>query len=138
MIGGDAGPYVLDAEAGALLGRTANAHAEKTGASLLVSSSARTPEPAMAALRTSLGDVPVAIDTYRGSIRATCRAADAQAATQWRGRVEALGGAVSASSPHRDVDAHAAASAPRKASAELTARLEHVFDPSSVLWPQRA
>ena len=64
VIGGNAGPYVLDAEAGALLGRAASAHARKTGASLLVSSSARTPAPAMAALEAAI-DVPAEI--YRWS-----------------------------------------------------------------------
>ena len=64
MIGGNAGPYVLDAEAGALLGRAASAHARKTGASLLVSSSARTPAPAMAALEAAI-DVPAEIYRWR-------------------------------------------------------------------------
>jgi glycolate oxidase FAD binding subunit len=93
---------------------------------------------AMAALRASLGDAAVAVDTYRGSVRASLRATDAEAAVQLRGRVEALGGVIAASSVHRDVDATAIASTPGKAAAELTARLERVFDPSSVLWPQRA
>jgi hypothetical protein len=55
---------VLDAEAGALLGRAASAHARKTGASLLVSSSARTPAPAMAALEAAI-DVPAEIYRWR-------------------------------------------------------------------------
>ncbi len=54
VIGGNAGPYVLDAEAGALLGRAASAHAAKVGGSLLVSTSARTPEPAIAALEAAI------------------------------------------------------------------------------------
>jgi mitochondrial fission protein ELM1 len=64
VIGGNAGPYVLDAEAGALLGRAASAHAQKIGASLLVSSSARTPEPAMAALEAAI-DRPAEIYRWR-------------------------------------------------------------------------
>ena len=49
MVGGNAGPYVLDAEAAALLGRAASAFAAKAGGSLLVTTSARTPKPAIAA-----------------------------------------------------------------------------------------
>jgi mitochondrial fission protein ELM1 len=64
IIGGNAGPYVLDAEAGALLGRAASAQARKIGAALLVSSSARTPEPAMAALEAAI-DVPSEIYRWR-------------------------------------------------------------------------
>ena len=64
VVGGDAGPYVLDAEAGALLGRAASAHARKTGASLLVSSSARTPEPALAALAAAL-EAPADVFRWR-------------------------------------------------------------------------
>jgi uncharacterized protein len=64
VVGGNAGPYVLDAEAGALLGRAARAHARQTGASLLVSSSARTPAPAMAALEAAL-DVPAEVFRWR-------------------------------------------------------------------------
>jgi uncharacterized protein len=64
VIGGNAGPYVLDAEAGALLGRAASAYAKRMGASLLVSSSARTPAPAMAALEAAI-DVPSEIYRWR-------------------------------------------------------------------------
>ena len=64
VIGGNAGPYVLDAEAGALLGRAASAHARKTGASLLVTSSARTPAAAMDALEAAV-DVPAEIYRWR-------------------------------------------------------------------------
>ena len=45
MIGGNAGPYVLDREAAALLGRAASALARGRVAALLVTSSARTPNP---------------------------------------------------------------------------------------------
>ena len=62
VIGGNAGPYVLDAEAGALLGRAASAYARKVGGSLLVSTSARTPAPAIAALEAAI-DVPA--ELYR-------------------------------------------------------------------------
>ena len=54
MVGGNAGPYVLDAEAAALLGRAASAFAAKAGGSLLVTTSARTPEPAIDALAAAL------------------------------------------------------------------------------------
>jgi uncharacterized protein len=64
VIGGNAGPYVLDAEAGALLGRAASAYAKRVGASLLVSSSARTTAPAMAALEAAI-DVPSEIYRWR-------------------------------------------------------------------------
>jgi len=68
VIGGNAGPYVLDPEAGALLGRAASAYAKKVGGSLLVSTSARTPEPAIAALESAI-DVPAEI--YRWQRDAT-------------------------------------------------------------------
>ncbi len=60
MIGGDAGPYVLDREAGALLGRAASALARKQGGALLVTSSARTPKAAMDALEARL-DCPAEV-----------------------------------------------------------------------------
>jgi mitochondrial fission protein ELM1 len=64
MIGGNAGPYVLDAEAGALLGRAASAHAATIGGSLLISSSARTPPAALAALEAAL-DRPAEMFRWR-------------------------------------------------------------------------
>ncbi len=60
MVGGDAGPYVLDREAAALLGRAAGALARKQGGALLVTSSARTPKPAIDALEASL-DCPAEV-----------------------------------------------------------------------------
>lgn len=54
MVGGNAGPYVLDAEAATLLGRAANAFAAKAGGSLLVTTSARTPKSAVGALAAAL------------------------------------------------------------------------------------
>jgi hypothetical protein len=54
MIGGNAGPYVLDPEAATLLGRAASAFARARGGSLLVSTSARTPEHAISALEAAL------------------------------------------------------------------------------------
>ena len=54
MVGGDAGPYVLDREAAALLGRAASALASRQGGALLVTSSARTPGHAMDALTAAL------------------------------------------------------------------------------------
>ena len=47
MVGGNAGPYVLDPEAATLLGRAASAFARARGGSLLVSTSARTPKQAI-------------------------------------------------------------------------------------------
>jgi hypothetical protein len=54
MVGGNAGPYVLDPEAAALLGRAASAFAAKAGGSLLVTTSARTPKLATHALAAAL------------------------------------------------------------------------------------
>jgi mitochondrial fission protein ELM1 len=54
MVGGDAGPYVLDREAAALLGRAASALAAGQGGSLLVTTSARTPGHAIDALQAEL------------------------------------------------------------------------------------
>ena len=54
MVGGNAGPYVLDAEAGTLLGRAASAFAARSGGSLLVTTSARTPPKATQALADAL------------------------------------------------------------------------------------
>ena len=51
MIGGNAGPYVLDREAATLLGRAASAFARRRGGSLLVSTSARTPKETTRAAR---------------------------------------------------------------------------------------
>ena len=60
MIGGDAGPYVLDREAAALLGRAASALASKQGGALLVTSSARTPKLTIDALEARL-DCPASV-----------------------------------------------------------------------------
>ena len=60
MIGGNAGPYVLDQEAAALLGRAASAFARARGGSLLVSTSARTPKQAIPALEAAL-DCPAEV-----------------------------------------------------------------------------
>ncbi len=49
MIGGSSGPYVMDKKAARLLARQAGALAEKVGGSLLVTTSARTPEGVMEA-----------------------------------------------------------------------------------------
>jgi hypothetical protein len=54
MVGGNAGPYVLDAEAATLLGRAASAFAAHAGGSLLVTTSARTPAAATDALAAAL------------------------------------------------------------------------------------
>jgi mitochondrial fission protein ELM1 len=60
MVGGNAGPYVLDPEAATLLGRAASALARARGGSLLVSTSARTPEQAIPALEAAL-DCPAEV-----------------------------------------------------------------------------
>jgi hypothetical protein len=59
MVGGNAGPYVLDPEAATLLGRAASAFARARGGSLLISTSARTPKQAISALEAAL-DSPAA------------------------------------------------------------------------------
>jgi uncharacterized protein len=60
MVGGNAGPYVLDAQAATLLGRAAGAFARARGGSLLVSTSARTPKNAIPALEAAL-DCPAEV-----------------------------------------------------------------------------
>jgi mitochondrial fission protein ELM1 len=64
MIGGNAGPYVLDREAATLLGRAASAFAARQGGSLLVSTSARTPRHTLAPLKAAI-DCPA--DVFRWS-----------------------------------------------------------------------
>jgi uncharacterized protein len=64
MVGGNAGPYVLDQEAATLLGRAASAFARRQGGSLLISTSARTPKNVMAPLRAAV-DCPA--DIFRWS-----------------------------------------------------------------------
>jgi mitochondrial fission protein ELM1 len=64
MVGGNAGPYVLDREAATLLGRAASAFARREGGSLLISTSARTPKNVMAPLRAAV-DCPA--DIFRWS-----------------------------------------------------------------------
>ncbi|HEX6113909.1 MAG TPA: mitochondrial fission ELM1 family protein [Geminicoccaceae bacterium] len=62
MVGGNAGPYVLDTEAATLLGRAASAFATAQGGSLLLSTSARTPKEAIPALEAAI-DCPA--DVFR-------------------------------------------------------------------------
>jgi hypothetical protein len=62
IVGGNAGPYVLDREAATLLGRAASAFATRRGGSLLVSTSARTPKHTLAALKAVI-DCPA--DVFR-------------------------------------------------------------------------
>jgi uncharacterized protein len=64
MVGGNAGPYVLDRGAATLLGRAASAFVRARGGSLLVSTSARTPKGAIPALETAI-DCPA--DFFRWS-----------------------------------------------------------------------
>lgn len=92
----------------------------------------------VAALRETLGDAPCAIDTYRGAVRASAFAKDVEGAARLRARVEALGGTMSASTMQHDLDVSTIGSGASRAAAELTARLERVFDPGSALWPCRA
>ena len=54
MVGGDAGPYVLDGEAATLLGRAASAFARRRGGSLLLSTSARTPKRSIMSLEAAI------------------------------------------------------------------------------------
>lgn len=58
LLGGNAGPYTLDAECGDLIGRFATARARETGGSVLVTTSRRTPKSAVEALRRAIADVP--------------------------------------------------------------------------------
>jgi mitochondrial fission protein ELM1 len=60
ILGGNAGPYVLDGEAATLLGRAASAFARRQGGSLLVSTSARTPKQAIARLKAAI-DCPAEV-----------------------------------------------------------------------------
>jgi uncharacterized protein len=62
ILGGNAGPYVLDRAAAKLLGRAASAFAWRRGGSLLLSTSARTPKRAIEALRHAI-DCPA--DLFR-------------------------------------------------------------------------
>jgi hypothetical protein len=80
---------------------------------------------------------PFVIDTYRGTIRLGLDAARAPEAAALRPRIEALGGALSAYAASSAVDVAAIESRPSPAVAELTARLERVFDPRGVFWPCR-
>jgi uncharacterized protein len=64
IIGGNAGPYVLDREAATLLGRAASAFARRRGGALLISTSARTPKHVIAPLKAAL-DCPA--DVFRWS-----------------------------------------------------------------------
>lgn len=57
VMGGNSGPYTLGAKAGRRLGREAGLMAERSGGSLLVTTSSRTPLSALAALQSNL-DVP--------------------------------------------------------------------------------
>jgi uncharacterized protein len=68
MVGGNAGPYVLDREAATLLGRAASAFATARGGSLLISASARTPKHAIPALEAAL-DCPA--EVFRWTREAT-------------------------------------------------------------------
>jgi glycolate oxidase FAD binding subunit len=90
---------------------------------------------ALAALA-EVGPDALAVDTYRGSIRAVTRASGARAAGRVRARIEALGGALSARIA-RGVDADVAVSTVPPPAAALTKGLETVFDPDGVLWPCR-
>jgi mitochondrial fission protein ELM1 len=54
MVGGNAGPYVLDRDAATLLGRSASAFAKARGGSLLISTSARTPKKVIPALEAAI------------------------------------------------------------------------------------
>ncbi|MGH6896272.1 MAG: mitochondrial fission ELM1 family protein [Geminicoccaceae bacterium] len=60
IVGGNAGPYVLDGEAATLLGRAASAFARRRGGSLLVSTSARTPKKVVPALEAAI-DCPAEV-----------------------------------------------------------------------------
>ena len=92
---------------------------------------------ALAAVRETLGDAPLAVDTYKGFARVAADEADADAVGLLRARLEALGGALSARAADRDLDVSSLGSRATAATAGLTQRLERVFDPQGVLWPCR-
>lgn len=96
----------------------------------------RLPE-ALVAIRDTVGDTPLAIDTYRGALRASLGASAIGAVTRLTARIEALDGALSARSTVPGIDAEALGSRPSRAVTELTTRLESAFDPQGVLWPSR-
>ncbi len=64
ILGGHAGPYNFDRENGALLGYWANRMARELGGSLLVTSSARTPAKALAAVEQKI-DVPAFVYRWK-------------------------------------------------------------------------
>lgn len=64
MVGGNAGPYNFDRENGALLGYWASRMAREAGGSLLVTTSARTPRKALAALEAQI-DAPAFVYRWR-------------------------------------------------------------------------
>ena len=115
-------------------------HAVEGGLVLAVSVvPSRLPE-ALAAVREALGgsgDHPVALDTYRGSLRVAAGVADAPAVARLTARVEALGGVVTVRSARPGLETDAMGSQPSRAATALTGRLESVFDPQSVLWSCR-
>jgi glycolate oxidase FAD binding subunit len=104
------------------------------GASVLPSRLAE----ALAALEEAAPDAPLAIDTYRGTIRMALPAGAAGALARLRERIERLGGAVAAHAANPGVDTTALAPRATAAPALIAARLERVFDPEGVLWPCRA
>jgi len=57
IVGGPSGPYAFGTRAGTRLGRQASAMAARLGGSLMVTTSSRTPEPALKALQAAI-DVP--------------------------------------------------------------------------------
>jgi mitochondrial fission protein ELM1 len=67
MVGGNAGPYVLDPEAATLLGRAASAFAGRRGGSLLVSTSARTPKETIEPLVASIDCPAEVFRWFRGA-----------------------------------------------------------------------
>jgi glycolate oxidase FAD binding subunit len=92
---------------------------------------------ALSNAKDALGDVPFVADTYSGTVRVALKATDVAAVGRLRARIESLGGALSARSKRRDLDAQGLGSQPSSAVTALTARLEKVFDPQGVLWPSK-
>jgi len=79
-------------------------------------------------------DVAIAVDTYSGIIRVTLGEVDVAGLSRLRAAVEALDGALSVRASATGVDLTGSESALTPEQAELTARLERVFDPEGVLW----
>jgi glycolate oxidase FAD binding subunit len=92
----------------------------------------------VAAASRRLGSVAIAADAYLGSARVAVAEVEPGAVESLRGDVEALGGALAVVAPRATPEVGSLGSRPTPEELDLAAKLEHVFDPSGVLWPCRA